>query len=466
MTPAIALLRAEPRARLFFAALAQSSLGTGAAYVALLVIAYERFHSPWAISLVLLADFMPVMLLGPVFGAAADRWSRRWCAVAADVVRAAAFVGLALASSFEATVAFAVLAGTGTALFKPAVLAGLPSLVQRERTAAATSLYGAVTDVGYTAGPALAAALLVVTSPEDLMLVNGVTFAISAAVLSRLPFGSINSDTTPQEGPSSLFRDTREGIRATAGMPAIRVVIGASAGAMFFAGVFNVVELPFALSELGATDAGFAVLVAVFGFGFIFGSLQGSRGGKPATLKRRYLQGLGMMGAGGLIAGISPTFAPALAGFAFAGFGNGLFLVHERLLFQTEVSQRLQGRVFGVSEALISWGFAVAFVSGGAMAELAGTRAIVVFTGVGGLALASGAVVALRGHWRPIEAGVPAYPRPIGPLAERAGALRNTHAGQNRPDLVGGASFWLTLLDDLGDSGRDVRVELSTGIRN
>jgi hypothetical protein len=52
---------------------AQSALGTGAAAVALVVLAYKRFHSPWAITLVLLADFLPAMVLGPLFGAAVDR---------------------------------------------------------------------------------------------------------------------------------------------------------------------------------------------------------------------------------------------------------------------------------------------------------------------------------------------------------------------------------------------------------
>src|SRR4051794_33226355 len=150
MIDALALLRTEPRARLFFAALAQSALGTGAAYVGLLVIAYARFHSPWAISLVLLADFVPSMLVGPLLGAVVDRWSRLWCAVVADVVRAAAFVGIAVVGSFEATVALAVLAGVGTALFRPAALAGLPSIVGRDRSAAGTALYGAIADFGLT----------------------------------------------------------------------------------------------------------------------------------------------------------------------------------------------------------------------------------------------------------------------------------------------------------------------------
>src|SRR5919201_3239096 len=105
MKAAVDLLKTDPRARVFFCAQIQSSFGTGAGYVAILLIAYERFHSPWAITCVLLAEFLPAMFLGPFVGAAADRWSRKGLLVLADVVRAGAFVGLALVGSFEATMA-------------------------------------------------------------------------------------------------------------------------------------------------------------------------------------------------------------------------------------------------------------------------------------------------------------------------------------------------------------------------
>src|ERR1051325_3680720 len=46
VTAALTLLRRERGARRFLLAHTQSSLGTGAAYVALLVLAFDRFHSP------------------------------------------------------------------------------------------------------------------------------------------------------------------------------------------------------------------------------------------------------------------------------------------------------------------------------------------------------------------------------------------------------------------------------------
>ena len=58
------LLR-QPTLRRFFIAHGQSQLGTGAGYVALVLIAYQRLHSGWAIALVLLADFLPGIGLPP-----------------------------------------------------------------------------------------------------------------------------------------------------------------------------------------------------------------------------------------------------------------------------------------------------------------------------------------------------------------------------------------------------------------
>src|SRR5437764_10135190 len=166
------LIRHERRARTFFAAYAQSTLGNGAGYVALVVLAYQRWHSPWAITLVLMADFIPAMLLGPVFGAMADRWSRRRIAVLSDLIRAAAFIGVGLVGGIWATVALALLAGTGAGLFTPAILAALPSLVDSRRLPAATSLYGGLTDAGRTVGPALAALAIALSSATAVVIAN------------------------------------------------------------------------------------------------------------------------------------------------------------------------------------------------------------------------------------------------------------------------------------------------------
>jgi MFS family permease len=379
----IELFRGEPRARWFFGALTQSALGNGAGYVALLLIAYDRWHSPWAITLVLMADLLPAMLLGPVFGAAADRWSRKACVVMADVLRFGAFVGIALVDSVELTLLLALVAGCGTGLYTPAALASLPGLVRPERLPAATSVYGAIADLGFTVGPAVAAVVLLFGNAEQLTAANGVTFGISALVLARLAFGEAPADA--KGAHKSLFAEAKEGLAATKGMTGIRPLLGVSGVALFFAGLFNVAELPFAEDILDSGEVGYSVLATAFGAGFIGGSLTGTAGAAPAVLKRRFGIGLLALGAGFIATGVAPGYATALVAFALGGFGNGMVIVYERQLIQATVPDRLAGRVFGVKDALSAWAFSVAFVCAGGLITLIGVRELLIAAGVGGL---------------------------------------------------------------------------------
>ena len=397
MRATLNLLRREPRARRFFGAYGQSALGNGAGYVALVVLAYHSWRSPWAISLVLLADFLPSMLFGPLFGAAADRWSRRQLAILSDILRGIAFIGVAFVGGIWAIVAFALLAGVGAGLSTPAVLAALPSLVEEKRLPAATSLYGALTDAGRALGPAVAALGLLFTSVEWVAAFNGLTFLVSAVVLATISFGQ-RPERSESAEPAGLLREARDGITATARMSGIRVLIGASSGLLLFAAMLNVTELLVA-EDLGSGDTGYSVLVAVAGVGFVVGSLAGAGGAPIAELKRRYLGGIMVMAFGIALFGLAPIYLLALVGLGLTGVGNGLLLTHERLIFQKVVPDRLLGRAFALADTAGCWAFAIAFASAGALLEQIGTEALLLGAAAGAALIWLGAAFALRSTW-------------------------------------------------------------------
>src|SRR4051794_16744893 len=180
------VLRSEQRLWPFFAAHLQGALGTGAGYVALMVLAYAKIGSAWGATAVLLADFLPAMLLGPLLGSLVDRTSRLGGAIVADAIRAVAFAGIVFAHGTVSLVAFALLAGFGTALFRPSTYALLPGLVASERVGTANALFLAVRDAGQLAGMMAAAGLLALTSPAAVLGLNAATFAVSALLLSGL----------------------------------------------------------------------------------------------------------------------------------------------------------------------------------------------------------------------------------------------------------------------------------------
>jgi MFS family permease len=398
MKAALDLLKTERRARVFFAAHIQSAFGTGAGYVALLLIAYERFHSPWAITAILLAEFLPGMFLGPFVGAAADRWPRKALLVGADLLRAAAFAGLVLVGSFEATVALALLAGTGNAVFGPTIMAALPRFVGDERFPAATSLYNSINESGFTAGPALAALAFVFAGAEALMAANSLSFLVSAAALMCLSFGD-RSPESREEQRAGLVRGAWSGLRAVAADRGVRSLLVVSGATVFTMGMINVAELLLAREALGVGNSEFSMLVAAMGAGIAAGSLFGCSGGAVAKLKRNLLRGILICGAAVIVAGLAPAYWVALLAFATMGVGNGVILSNEGVLLQTVVPDHLLGRFFGIKNSVVSWCFAGAFLSGGALTAAIGPRALFVFAGAATLAVAWYGGVKLRSAW-------------------------------------------------------------------
>ena len=109
------------------------------------------------------------------------------------------------------------------------------------------------------------------------------------------------------------------------------------------------------------------------------------------------------MGLGFLLSGLAPGLAAALVTFTLAGFGNGLLLVHERVIVQETVPDDVLGRAFGIKDALASWAFGTAFLAAGALLTVLSPRALIAVSGAGvmAVAVACALVLARRGPSRP-----------------------------------------------------------------
>lgn len=373
------MLGSSSSLRRFFAAHLQSQLGSGAGYVALVLIAYQRLHSGWAVALVLLADFLPGIVLAAPFGTLADRLPRTRLAVLADLMRAGAFIGLAVVPSIGATLVLALAAGVGSALFRPAVAAALPELVDDDQRSAATALYGGIFSFGMTAGPAVAALLLFVASPAEVLAVNGATFLMSAALLAGVPLGHGNAD---HADGVSLWSATREGARAAAEMPGIPALLVTGAVSVLAASVMNVAEPLLATGPLAAGKSGYSLLVAVYGAGMVIGSVINARAGcDVGNLRSRLLVGVALNGVGMVASALAPTLGWAIGSFLLTGISNSLIVGPEARLFQELVAERLLGRVFGLQSMLTDIAYVVAFLSSGLLLTTVGVRSVFAFGG-------------------------------------------------------------------------------------
>ena len=400
-------------ARRFFVAHAQSCLGTGLAYVALPLLAYERFGSAWAVSAVLLPDLLPAILLGPLLGALVDRVGWRTCATVADVLRCLAFVIVMVAGSLPAMIAGAALAGLGTALFHPAALTGLPRLTPGDRRPAGMALFSALDDLGLTVGPAVTAVALAVVEPSTLMGANAATYAVSAVLIGTL----VSADLAPEAREAvrprvSLLREAHTGVQLVLSRPQVRTLLASSTGVVLCVGVTNVGEVVLARDVLGVGGSGLAVMVTAGGVGTALGTLMSRFTGFVAWHWRRaYLIGLGAMVVELLACSILHTFWLVIPALALGGFGNGLALVHDRLLLSESVPESLHGRLFALQKTLVSLAFAISIVTAGAIIVLGGVQLAFLLSGLTMLGVIALAFPRLRHAWpRPVQplAGVPA----------------------------------------------------------
>ena len=295
--------------------MAQGALAAGAAYVAVMLVAYERLGSAWAASLILLAELLPGMLFGPLIGAWLDRHDRLRAVIASDVVRAAALAAMIVAPGAVPMFALAAVVGVAGTFFRPAAFALLPAAVHEDRRMAATAAWGALHDAGLMIGPALAAGVLVLGGAPLLLGCTALLFAGSALLFSRV---RLVAAPERDETDASLVDGAREGLRFVGRDRVLRVLVAGTGVIVLAAGMMNVAEVVLAERDLRVGGAGFAAMVAVFGVGAVLGSLASARSETLAQLKLGYVGGLGVLAAGLL----------ALRARAVARLGARLVLRH------------------------------------------------------------------------------------------------------------------------------------------
>ena len=410
------LFTRSPSFGMLFLAAFGSGLGTWLAFVALTVDVFDRTHSgPW-VSALLIADFLPTIAIGLLFGPLLDRLSRRGLMVAADLVRFGVFCALPFATSATQIVALAGVAGFATGFFRPAVYAGLPNLVSDADLPRANSLLQTIENVTTTAGPLVGGILVSVSSPHAAYWINAATFVVSAVLILRIPGRLLQVRAAPSEGH---LRDLSAGFALVRrSRPLLTVLVAWNVAMIANAGV-NVSEVVLAKISFHAGDFGFGLLVATAGFGLAAGSLAAG----PLLERRRtrevYGGSLALMAVGAGLAAISPDVWVAAICVVVSGAGNGATVVCNALLVQRGAPDALRGRAFTVLMSSTAVTLGAGMIAAGIVTNALGARWVWgIAAGILAVAAALGLVLA-----RGVEVGGAAAevrPLPVVPEIETA----------------------------------------------
>jgi MFS family permease len=393
----LGLLRRSPSFGYLFLATAGSSFGTYLAVIALIVSIKDLTESGVWVAALLIADFLPIVVIGLVLGPLIDRLSRRGLMIWSDLVRFGVFAALPFVDNPAAIIALAAVAGVATGFFMPAANAGLPNLVPDEELPNANSLVQTMENLAWMIGPLLGGLMLTAWGSSVPYAVNAVTFLVSAVLISRIPRRMLQSEEPLTRGH---WRDVADGLRLVFTARPLLTVLVVWNVVLTGAGAVNVAEVFFAKDTLDAGDLGFGAIIAASGVGLMLGSFLAPVALGKVGLRRHYVGSIALMAVGWGGAALSGTIWLAIPFVVGGAAGNGAAIICNRLLVQRGAPDRYRGRALAT---IMSTNYAVLGVSmavAGVFVGVYGARAVWI---AAGLLYLAGAVVALgMTTWLPV----------------------------------------------------------------
>jgi MFS family permease len=362
-----------------FWATAGSAIGTYLAALALSVDIFDRTGSGAWLAALLIADFLPIVVIGITLGPLVDRLSRRRLMILSDLVRAATFAALPFVERPGLIVLLAAVNGIATGFFRPAAWAGFPNLVSEDDREQATSLLSTVEHVAWMVGPVLAGALLAIQGTDVAYWFNAATFLLSALLVARIPAASLRSDDPITKGH---WEDLRAGLGLVFHSRPLLTVLVAWNVSAFATALVNVAEVPLVKDELDGGNIGLGLLVGATGLGLVVGSFFAASALQRLGMRSLYAGSLLVMAVGFGIASASPTVAVAAVLAAFATIGNGAAIVCNQLLVQEGAPDAMRGRALAVLMSTYYGVLGLAMAGGGLLVDGAGARAAWAVAGV------------------------------------------------------------------------------------
>jgi MFS family permease len=364
-----------------------TALGTQASEVALLVQAKQLTGSPLAVGLLGVAELVPLVVFGLYGGVLADRFDRRALMRWGEVALGGCAVLLLINALLPKPALWPLYAVTAvmmaaSSLQRPSFDASTPRLVRRDQLTAAAALMSMSQNASFLLGSALGGVLAVAPGPWLVYGLDGVCFAASFGLLTRLG---------PLAGPAADGHATWRGI--TAGLRyAVRRqdLLGsylADLSAMIFA--YPNALFPFLAAQLHApwaTGLMFAApSVGAFGVTVFSGWMSRVRRHGVAIALSAVAWGVMMAGLG-----LSPDLYVALACLVAAGAADMVSGIFRSTLWNQTIPDELRGRLAGVELLSYGVGPSAGQLRSGLAASLVSTRFSLVSGGffcVGGVAV-------------------------------------------------------------------------------
>ncbi|WP_410810831.1 MFS transporter [Micromonospora sp. 067-2] len=348
--------------RLLWAGQTVSGIGSNVTTVALPLVAVAVLDAgTFQVAMLTAAAWLPWLLIGLPAGAWVDRLPRRPVMVVCDLFCALAFLSVPLAAALDRLTVWQLLlvalgAGTARVFFETADQVYLPIVLRPEQLPEGNAKLQATQTASYVVGPGLAGLIAQVTGAVAALVLDALTFVVSAACLLRIR--TVELPVRRAGRSRSLRRDIAEGLRFVVRDPYLRVLTVFGAASNIGLTGYQAVLVVFLVRELRLEPGPVGALIAVMSVGGIVGALLATALARRCGTARALLLAATLTGPPALLI---PLAAPGVGlvwpavGGVLIGFGVAVGNVVKGSFRQTYTPHHLLGRVT-VSMHLLNYG--------------------------------------------------------------------------------------------------------------
>ena len=372
-----------------------SQFGTQVSLLAIPLVAVSLLEaSPFEVALLGTVEFVPFILFSLPAGAWVDRLRRRPILIAGDLGRAAALASVPIAYllgvlTMAQLYVVGFVAGTLTVLFDVAYQSYLPSIVEREQLVDGNGKLEASRTIAQSAGPALGGGLIGLVTAPLAILVDGVSFVLSAlfVFLIRRPEPTPDRHADEHGRPrGSLRQEVGEGLRYVLGNRYLRGIAASTATSNLFNNLATATFIVFAVRELSLSPAEIGVIFGVGNLGAVGGALVADRLARRFGVGPTIVGSMALGGPGLLLMALAPRESPVpflLASQFLLGIGVVVYNINQLSFRQAITPTAMQGRM-NATMRFIVWGtIPFGALLGGAIATAFGLRTAIFVGAVG-----------------------------------------------------------------------------------
>lgn len=362
-------IRTSREFRYLFTARVVSLLGLGFLIVAVPVQVYQLTGSTAQVAAVTAVLGITTFAATFVGGVLADRFDRRNVIAIARGTAAVAFALLAVNAYLPepqmwAIYVISVIDGVAGGISATALMAVTPSLVPRDKLAAAGALMALTADLGSMIGPALGGVVIAAGGVGLAYALAAFTTVVTTFCITRLP--SLPPSKTADESP---LRSIVTGFAYAFHNRVIGQVLVAGFAAMLLTG-WAVLLPAFADEVLGAGPSVIGLLYAAPAVGAVLGSLTSGWTGSVRRSGLAVFVLMAVSSAGLAGAGATGMTAIVLLGLAAYGFGDSLADVVRYATVQRNTADEYRGRIAGVWSAQVTAGTSLGALAAGVIASV------------------------------------------------------------------------------------------------